>query len=133
MRYRVAVVLLAVPWLIAAAPSTVRVSGQIRGGSGRHEIQIALWNEAGFLGQPVQKARVEPGARAGFQFDVLPGRWAVSAFEDVNGNGILDQGVLGPKEPAGFWRAFHGWRKPRFDDVATQVDRDIANADIDLH
>jgi uncharacterized protein (DUF2141 family) len=56
----------------------------------------------------------------------------VSAYEDKNGNGVLDMGLFGPKEPSGFWRPFHAWRKPRFDDVAVDVGRDIADANVTL-
>ena len=41
-------------------------------------------------------------------------------------------GVFGPKEPSGFWRPFHGWRKPRFDDVAVQIDQNTTDAEIKL-
>lgn len=57
--------------------------------------------------------RVELGKSPTFRFDVRPGRYALSAFEDLNGNGILDMGMFGPKEPSGFWRPFGGWHKPR--------------------
>jgi uncharacterized protein (DUF2141 family) len=85
---------------------------------------------------PRMKASADSSDRAGadltFRFVVSRGRWAVSAFEDVNGNGVLDQGMFGPKEPTGFWRPFSAWRKPKFDDVAAQVVADIADANMDL-
>jgi uncharacterized protein (DUF2141 family) len=56
----------------------------------------------------------------------------VSAFEDLNDNGILDMGFFGPKEPSGFWRPFHAKRKPRFDDVASQIDNTVSDADVKL-
>jgi hypothetical protein len=33
-------------------------------------------------------------------------------------------GLFGPKEPSGFWRAFHGWHKPRFSEVCASIDHD---------
>jgi hypothetical protein len=45
---------------------------------------------------------------------------------------VLDMGRFGPKEPSGMWRPFHAWRKPRFDDVATLVDRPVGGVDIKL-
>jgi hypothetical protein len=51
----------------------------------------------------------------------------------VNDNGILDMGAFGPKEPSGFWHPFHKWRKPRFEDVAAQIDQNTADADIKLN
>lgn len=112
--------------------ATVRVSGEIRGASGRHSIRVALWSEQGFLQKPVREMQIESGRGTRYVFVVSPGRWAVSAFEDRNENGALDMGLFGPKEPNGFWRAFHARRKPRFDDVAVTVEHDMVDADIEL-
>jgi uncharacterized protein (DUF2141 family) len=111
---------------------SLKISGRVTGGSGKHTIYVALWDAESFLKQPVQRVRIEPGTTASFQFQIAAGRWALSAFEDQNDNGVLDMGVFGPKEPSGFWHAFRAWRKPRFDDVAVQVDRDITDANIEL-
>ena len=116
----------------AESSQTFTVSGHVLGSSGKHEVYVALWNAEGFLGKPAQSLRIAAGTDTAFRFVVTPGRWAVSAFEDLNGNGALDQGMFGPKEPSGFWRAFSGWHKPGFDEVASLVDKDIANADITL-
>ena len=64
-----------------------------------------------------------------YHFDVPPGHYALSAFEDLNGNGILDMSMYGPKEPTGFWRPFQGWHKPRFDEVATLFEGDARGLD----
>lgn len=72
------------------------------------------------------------GAPFEYSFNVGPGRCAVSAFEDRNGNGVLDMSVFGPKEPSRFWRPFHGWRKPQFTDVAVSVNADVLAADIEF-
>ena len=117
----------------APAPVLINLSGNVSGGSGKHVIFVALWQSDGFLKHPVQQVRIEPHAEPHFQFQVPVGRWAVSAFEDANDNGILDMGAFGPKEPSGFWHPFHKWRKPRFDDVAVQIDRNTADADIKLN
>lgn len=112
--------------------NTVSLSGRVTGGSGKHAIYVALWSGNGFLKHPVQQVRIAPGAEPDFHFQIAMGRWALSAFEDQNDNGTLDMGFFGPKEPSGFWRPFHAWRKPRFDDVADQVDRDTAGIEIKL-
>lgn len=109
---------------------TLQLSGRLLGASRNSALYAALWQADGFLKRPVQQIRIEPGAERAFRFEVPAGRWAVSAFEDQNGNGILDMGFFGPKEPSGFWRAFNGHRKPRFDDVASVVVSDTLNADI---
>jgi uncharacterized protein (DUF2141 family) len=113
-------------------PTHVVLSGRVLGSSGKNPVYVALWNEAGFLKQPVQSLRLEPGGSLRYQFEIVAGRWAVSAFEDRNGNGSLDMGLFGPKEPSGFWRPFHAWRKPRFDDVVSTVEHDVLEADIVL-
>jgi uncharacterized protein (DUF2141 family) len=111
---------------------TVTLAGKVVGVSGKHAVYVALWDVSGFLVHPMQQVRIAPGGTPTFLFRVSSGRWALSAFEDVNGNGVLDMGAFGPKEPSGFWLAFHGWRKPRFDDVAVQVDRNTSAADIQI-
>ncbi|MGB7264526.1 MAG: DUF2141 domain-containing protein [Terracidiphilus sp.] len=116
----------------AGPPKTVTLSGRVIGASGRHIIYVALWNENGFLKTPVQRIRIDPQQTPAFQFQIPPGRWALSAFEDENANGVLDMGAFGPKEPSGFWRPFHAWRKPRFDDVAAEINQNTSNADIKL-
>jgi len=117
----------------SSSGASLIISGRVIGATGKHAVFVALWDADGFLKRPVQQIRIEPGADPHFQFRLPAGRWALSAFEDENGNGILDMGVFGPKEPSGFWRPFHAWRKPRFDDVATQIDRDTTNADVQLN
>jgi hypothetical protein len=121
------------PYARSTSDSFLIVSGRVNGGSGKHTIFVALWDAGGFLKRPVQQFRIEPGADPRFQFRIPAGRWAISAFEDENGNGILDMGVFGPREPSGFWRPFHAWRKPHFDDVASQIDRETTDADIQLN
>jgi len=116
----------------SAGVDTFTLSGKVIGGSGKHTIHVALWDAAGFLEKPVQEIRIEPGAATDFHFKLPGGRWALSAFEDENQNGKLDIGMFGPREPSGFWHPFHAWRKPRFEDVAVEIDRDRTDADIRL-
>jgi uncharacterized protein (DUF2141 family) len=131
---RVAVAVTAILSISSHAQSPkIKIAGTIRGESGRHTIFVALWDRDNFLIRPMQQTRISPSSAPMFEFLVPQGRWALSAFEDVNGNGILDMGRLGPKEPSGFWHAFNGWRKPRFDDVAVLVTRDTTDVQIELH
>lgn len=116
----------------AADPPRVTLAGRITGGSGRHTVVVALWREQDFLRQPVAISRIVAGAEPAFAFEVDRGRWALGAFEDVNENGQLDLGRLGPREPSGMWRPFRAWRYPRFDDVAAHVQRDTGDAHIRL-
>jgi len=107
---------------------TFKLSGRLLGSSGRNAVYVALWQADGFLKRPAQQVRIE----GVFHFEVPAGRWALSAFEDLNSNGILDMGLFGPKEPSGFFRTFTGHHKPRFEEVASFIDRDTPNADIAL-
>lgn len=111
----------------------VTISGRVLGASDKHPVGIMLWDSTGFLTEAVQTLQETPDSVHPFHFDVPPGRWAISAFEDRNDNGKLDIGFFGPTEPSGFWRTFHAWRKPRFDDVASQVDSSITDVTIKLH
>jgi uncharacterized protein (DUF2141 family) len=115
-----------------ADPAKLTVSGRVLGASDKHAVYVALWNGDAFLDKPVSQIKLPTGSDRTFRFQVAPGRWAVSAFEDRNDNGVLDMGLFGPKEPSGFWRPFHAWRKPRFDDVASQIDHDVPDADVTL-
>jgi uncharacterized protein (DUF2141 family) len=115
-----------------ADPSSVTLAGRVQGASGKYAVFVALWRRDGFLERPAQGIRIEPRAATTFSFKVPRGEYAVSAFEDKNGNGVLDMGLFGPKEPHGFFRPFTAWRKPKFDDVAVLVEHDLANAAIDL-
>jgi uncharacterized protein (DUF2141 family) len=112
--------------------NSVIISGRVVGATGSCPVFVALWSESGFLQHPSRQIRIAPGTPLAFQFQVPPGRWALSAFEDSNGNGVLDMGVFGPKEPSGFSRPFHAWRKPHFDDVAVRFDRNRADVEIKL-
>jgi uncharacterized protein (DUF2141 family) len=128
----IVILLWALQGIAHAGPSTVALSGHVRGASGKHAVYVALWRREGFLEHPAQQARFAPGTPTEFRFQVPAGEWAVSAFDDQNDNGVLDMGTFGPKEPTGFWRPFTGWRRPKFDDVAAPVARDTPDADITL-
>jgi uncharacterized protein (DUF2141 family) len=116
----------------ASQTAMITIAGTVTGGSGHHSVYVALWSEQHFLETPAQTIHLLPGADARYRFVAPIGRWGVSAFEDSNENGRLDMGLFGPKEPSGFWRAFRGHRKPRFDDIATLVDHDVVDANITL-
>jgi uncharacterized protein (DUF2141 family) len=118
--------------LAHADSATVAISGQVRGASGQHAVYVALWRSDGFLKRPFAQVRLAPAAATEFKFVAAPGPYALSAFEDRNDNGVLDMGLFGPKEPTGFWRAFHAWRKPKFEDVSAVLTHDTPDADITL-
>jgi uncharacterized protein (DUF2141 family) len=120
------------PGVAGADPATVAISGRIAGASGKHVVHVCVWSADNFLKTPTREITIAPGAELVWRFDVAPGRWAVSAYEDKNDNGKLDVGAFGPKEPNGFWRPFKAWRAPRFDDVDQPVTAAIADATVTL-
>jgi uncharacterized protein (DUF2141 family) len=124
-----AIVILAVALAPAHATEprtvTVAVAGRIAGAARGHTVHVALWDAEGFLKTPRHEIQIAAGRELQFRFAVSPGRWTISAYEDRNENGALDMGLFGPKEPTGFWRAFNGWHKPRFDEVAVSIDADV--------
>jgi uncharacterized protein (DUF2141 family) len=75
-------------------------------------------------------------ARAGkvcFSFCLPAGRYGIRCFLDLNGNGRLDRGLLGPTEPWGMsWGNECRSGFPRFDDIAFVVDRDIKGIRIEV-
>jgi uncharacterized protein (DUF2141 family) len=76
----------------------------------------------------VGSAEIEKG-RVSFKFtDVPEGLYVIRSFQDENGNGELDSGLLGPKEP---W-AMYGlkrpvFKKPKFEEISFEVNRNITD------
>lgn len=109
-----------------AADLGVTVSGL---GSAEGQVMVALFNDAaGFpQGHPFkgQMAAATKGQVELVFKDLPPGRYAVSAFHDRNGNQRLDANMMGmPTEPYGFSRDAKGqFGPPKFEDAAFQVDR----------
>jgi len=134
-----ATVLLALPIAALAAELRLSLDG-IR--STRGSVVIGLYDSpetfaramrpsAGFLNDPARFGAVVLRANTALQSTVVfgnlaPGRYAVIAFHDENGNGELDKSFLGlPLEPYGFSNGPHGsFRPPTFDEAAMHVDRD---------
>jgi uncharacterized protein (DUF2141 family) len=94
---------------------TVAISG-IRSDKGN--VHVDICPEANFLGDcpysvtvPARKGMVSVVVRG-----VPPGRYAVQAFHDANGNGEVDRGLFGiPKEGLGFSNdAMKILKRPKF-------------------
>src|ERR1700687_4037732 len=77
----------------SAATETFKLSGHVLKSSGKNVVYVALWQADAFLKHPLQQIRIEPGAEPVFQFEVAGGRYALSAFEDRKGNGVIDTGL----------------------------------------
>jgi uncharacterized protein (DUF2141 family) len=99
----VAAIMLAATSLAQAADLRVDVAGLA---NARGTVMVAVFDSAGhFLKQPLRTAAV--AAQAGkvqlLISDLAPGDYAVSLFQDENGNGKLDKNLVGmPIEPYGF-------------------------------
>lgn len=68
-----------------------------------------------------------------FKFmNIPPGTYAIQGFQDVNGNGILDEGSFGPKEPWGASSLVKRpqFRPPRFEEVKFELKQDITDMTI---
>lgn len=75
-----------------------------------------------------------PGATVVTVAGVPPGEYAVQAFHDETGEGVIHQNVLGiPREPIGFSNdAPLHLRGPRFSDAAFVVNRDVERITLKL-
>ena len=78
-----------------------------------------------FTGKPIAYVSAQPnGTQASVKFpSVAPGEYAVSAFQDTNGNQRLDRGKFGiPTEKYGFSRDARGnYGPPDFGDASIRV------------
>jgi uncharacterized protein (DUF2141 family) len=81
---------------------------------------------------PIALANVESGfVPFAFQ-EISSGRYGIRVFIDTNGNGGLDRGLLGPREPWGMsWQAKRISGIPRFKDIAFYLAGDIYGLEID--
>lgn len=100
-------------------------------------LKVALFDEAGWDGtEPVATRDVDiAAATAEVTFDALsPGRYGLKIYQDVNGNGELDRGMMGiPKEPYGFSNdAPTPFGPPRFESAAIDLGEEPATATVHL-
>lgn len=95
----------------------------VKPGAGR--VLLALFVQNGFLKNPVQKQALEATQETvTHSFTGLePGEYALSAFQDDNGNGKLDTNALGiPTELLGMSRQAKGrMGPPVFDDAKFSI------------
>ena len=111
----------------AAADLEVRIDG-LRSADG--DVRVALHRQVGegsFPGDAgVVGASFRPAAEGAVRFvfaDVMPGAYAVAAFHDADGDGALNQNVVGmPTEGHGFSNGARGFMgPPSFEDAAVTV------------
>jgi uncharacterized protein (DUF2141 family) len=113
------------------------VSGLVRGCSGEFQVIVRL-HDAKSFGDDKEIGRIafEPLAVRGggvlFAFQVPPGEYAISAFEDRNDNGRPDRGWFGLAEPIGYHRPAPVLWTPFFHNVKFSVDRAVSGIDLRL-
>jgi uncharacterized protein (DUF2141 family) len=81
------------------------------------------------VGPEEQKAK-----KVSFEFENVPaGTYAIQCFQDINGNGGLDMGNFGPKEPWGMYRPKrHKFRGPRFNEIKFDVKKDMTDIQFEV-
>jgi len=121
------------------APATFTISGQVKYKK-TGPVDVRLCTEAEFpgTGKCSFTARMEIGSSPGtvpFELKGVPaGVYALRAFQDTNGNGDMDVGMFGPKEPWDLYLPhrpkFHA---PRFKDVKFELKGDLVDLALDVH
>jgi outer membrane protein len=103
----------------ADAPGTIAVT--VDSVQSANSVVIEIYDDAdafGDLRRPLQRAPFTADElAAGVQLEGIPaGDYALMAFEDLNGNGVLDRNFLGiPKEPTAFSQGYAPKGPPVFD------------------
>lgn len=101
------------------------------------ELRIAICQRANFLQDtpPFKFVLANPQNDRVLETFALPkGAFAVSVFQDLNGNGRLDKNIFGaPKEPFGFSQNYKPFmRAPRFDEVKVDISEKDKKISIEL-
>ena len=90
---------------------------------------VEIWSdEKTFFKKPFAvKARNPDSASLEFYFQLPPAEYAISAYQDINGNKQLDFGVFHiPKEPVAFGNNFRPkFSAPKYKDCAVSLTKSI--------
>lgn len=80
------------------------------------KIKVSIFLENGFLEKSIQsKSVIISSNKVIVEFDLPPGEYAVSTYQDINSNGKLDRYFIGkPKEPYGFSNNINPFGKPSY-------------------
>jgi len=103
-------------------PQTLDVQiSNIQKNSGK--IVVEIYNtESSWLKSPFRKIVLSTNeATKTASFEVPPGKYAISVYQDVNENGELDRTFIGiPKEPVGFGNNYKPFGKPKFESASIE-------------
>lgn len=113
------------PLLSFTAPPTTELKVEVtslRSGEAS-QLWVSVFVETGFLEKSVQTKNVTVnGKSAQVVFALPPGTYAVSTYQDVNGNKKLDRYLVGkPKEPYGFSNNVRPFGPPSFKDCRFEL------------
>jgi uncharacterized protein (DUF2141 family) len=111
---------LAAPRTFGQQTLDVQISN-VRKNSGKIVVEIYN-NESSWLKSPFRKTVLPTNeANKTASFEVPPGRYAISVYQDVNENGELDRTFIGiPKEPVGFGNNYKPFGKPKFESATIE-------------
>ena len=102
---------------------------------GKGSVVVEIWNdEKEFLKKPfVAKSLKADLQTLKFDFELSPGEYAISVYQDINDNKHLDLGVFHiPKEPVGFGNNFRPkFSAPGYKDCAVNLTKSMTE-EIDL-
>jgi len=106
----------------ASATLEVVLTG-VKPGGGNVVVEVFDNQKSFFVKPVVSKVVSADGPRVDVAFDLPEGEYAVSAYQDRNGNGVLDKGLFHiPTEPYGLSNNFRPkWSKPKFDDCKFEL------------
>ncbi len=121
------------PWIFAAlllpalaspAPAKVRIVVDGMSAPYRGNLMVGIYSSQSnfpMIGKEMGKKTIPASEKVVCEFDEIPpGKYAISAFHDVNSNGILDKNYLGiPLEGYGFSKNARGVvSAPTFEEAA---------------
>lgn len=129
------------PILVWAEAEGFKVAGEVNF-TKTGDIYIELVTKAQFKGEEVSSFGLiilvgpeeQITKKVSFEFENVPaGTYAIQCFQDINGNGELDMGNFGPKEPWGMYRPKRPkLRSPRFKEIKFDVKKDITDIQFEV-
>jgi uncharacterized protein (DUF2141 family) len=129
------------PTLVWAEAEEFKVAGEVSF-TKTGDIYIELVTKAQFEGEEASSfgliipvgSEGQKAKKVSFEFENVPaGTYAIQCFQDVNGNGELDSGNFGPKEPWGMYRPKRPkFRGPRFKEIKFDVKADITDVQFEV-
>ena len=127
------------PWSAALADEVVVSVTNIKTDQGQLRIELFqregwLQEEGALIRRDLPVAEHWADGAIATRFDAAPGKYAIVAFHDVNGNGELDTGFMRrPKEPTGFSNGVvPRFGPPRFEDCAFLLSAQGASLRVEL-